>query len=73
MTNGCPLGILPTIWLTDEVAPLALAEAICVHSTKLPEKENQRRAAHAQLAGIRIDWDGKPIADRAVLRDHARA
>jgi hypothetical protein len=34
--------------------------------------ENRRRAALAQLAGIRIDWGGKPIADREALHDHAR-
>lgn len=31
-----------------------------------------RRAALAHLAGIRVDWGGKPIADRDALYDHTR-
>lgn len=45
--------------------------AVLTEETALIE-EGQRKAALAQIAGIRIDWGGKPIPDREALHDHAR-
>jgi hypothetical protein len=36
------------------------------------ENEAARQDALAHLEGLRVHWDGKPIADRDVLYDEAR-
>lgn len=38
-----------------------------------PAREMARQQALNHLAKLRIDWDGKPIPDRDVLYDDARA
>lgn len=38
----------------------------------LAENENKRQAALAHIAALKIDWQGKPMADRDTLYDEAR-
>jgi hypothetical protein len=45
----------------------------CATAAPDAERESDRREALAHLAGIRIHWGGKPIADRDTLYDQTRS
>ncbi|WP_295454236.1 hypothetical protein [uncultured Thiodictyon sp.] len=48
----------------------AHGEAAVVNAS--PSDETLRQEALEHLAGVRIDWGGKPIPDRNALYDNAR-
>lgn len=42
------------------------------NAAKFSKEESQRKAALAKIAAAKVDWNGKPIANRDALYDEAR-